>query len=136
MKNLYDGIAVCDGKGKAVVELPEWFAALNQDFRYQLTPIGAPAPNLHVAAAIRRGQFRIGGGARGLKVSWQVTGVRKDAWAKAHRITVEEDKPANDRGRYLHPEMHGRRRQRSLAHARYEAEAQRHLAGNEPDGGE
>ncbi|MGH9363480.1 MAG: hypothetical protein ACRD2T_16340, partial [Thermoanaerobaculia bacterium] len=136
MKNLYDGIAVCDAKGKAVVELPKWFEALNKDFRYQLTPIGVPAPNLHIAAGVRRGRFTIGGGARGLKVSWQVTGVRKDAWAKAHRLTVEEDKPAGDRGRFLHPEVHGRRRERSLAHARYTAEAQDHLAGKEPAGGE
>jgi len=28
-----------------------------------------------------------------MKVSWQVTGVRKDPWANASRIEVEEDKP-------------------------------------------
>jgi hypothetical protein len=35
----------------------------------------------------------------------QVTGVRQDAYAKAHRIKVEEDKPAQERGHYLHPEL-------------------------------
>lgn len=131
MKNLYDGIAVCDAKGRAVVTLPKWFETLNRDFRYQLTPIGGPAPDLHVAAGVRRGRFTIGGGVRGRKVSWQVTGVRKDAWANAHRLTVDEKKPAADRGRYLHPEVHGRRRQRTAAHARFDEQARRRLAGGE-----
>jgi hypothetical protein len=33
-------------------------------------------------------------------VSWQVTGVRQDAYAKAHRIQVEEEKPPREQGRY------------------------------------
>jgi hypothetical protein len=44
MKNLYDGVATLDGKGRAVVRLPNWFEALNAEFRYQLTAIGRPAP--------------------------------------------------------------------------------------------
>ena len=107
MKNLYDGVATCDGKGRAVVVLPKWFEALNRDFRYQLTPIGRSAPGLFVAAPIKGGRFVIGGGAAGLKVSWQVTGVRNDAWAKANRLVVENEKVGPDHGRYLHPEVHG-----------------------------
>ena len=49
MKNVYDGIVVLDRKGKAEIELPNWFGALNKDFRYQLTAIGAPGPNLYIA---------------------------------------------------------------------------------------
>ena len=50
--------------------------ALNHDFRYQLTPIAAPAPSLFVAKRIQDNRFKISGGpARGL-VSWQVPGVR------------------------------------------------------------
>ena len=37
-----------------------------------------------------------------MKVSWQVTGIRQDAFANANRIPVEEDKPARERGKYLH----------------------------------
>jgi hypothetical protein len=40
-------------------------------------------------------------------VCWQVTGVRQDKWAQAHRIPVEEDKPDDERGRFLHPDLHG-----------------------------
>ncbi|HEY9386381.1 MAG TPA: hypothetical protein VIP70_05030, partial [Nitrososphaeraceae archaeon] len=49
MKNVYDGVVVLDDKGEAEIELPDWFGALNKDFRYQLTAIGAPGPNLHIA---------------------------------------------------------------------------------------
>jgi len=107
MKNVYDGVVVLDERGEAEVALPEWFEALNRDFRYQLTCIGGAAL-VYIAEEISGNRFRIAGGTRGLKVSWQVTGIRRDAWAQAHRIPVEEDKPAEDRGRYLHPELYGK----------------------------
>ena len=52
MKNVYDGVVVLDNKGKAEIELPDWFGVLNKDFRYQLTAIGAPGPNLYIAEEI------------------------------------------------------------------------------------
>ena len=107
-KNVYDGIAVCNRRGEAVVRLPKWFEALNADFRYQLTAIGGPAPDLHVASEVTDNKFTIGGGAPGLRVSWQVTGVRQDPWAKAHPLVTEEKKARGQRGRYLHPEEHGK----------------------------
>jgi len=118
MKNVYDGTAVLDGQGRAVVELPDWFEALNRDFRYQLTPVGGPAPNLHVAAPMTSGRFMIAGGPPGLEVCWQVTGIRQDRWADANRITVEEDKPARDHGRYLHPRLYGGKPITAIAHVR------------------
>ena len=42
-----------------------------------------------------------------MKVSWQVTGIRKDPWAKAHRIEVKEDKPDKERHRYIYSELYG-----------------------------
>jgi hypothetical protein len=36
-------------------------------------------------------------------VSWQVTGVRTDPWAKANLLVVEEKKPSSERGYYLDP---------------------------------
>ena len=38
------------------------------------------------------------------KISWQVTGIRHDAYAIAHRIEIEQDKPPSERGAYLHPD--------------------------------
>lgn len=108
MMNVYNGNVVLDERGEAWVELPAWFEALNRDFRYQLTALGGPGPNLHVADEIKANRFRIAGGSPGLKVSWQVTGIRQDPYANAHRIQVEEDKPAAEAGTYLHPEVYGK----------------------------
>lgn len=109
MKNVYDGVVTLDANGEATVTLPTWFDTLNTDFRYQLTPIGAPSPNLHIAAEINNLSFTIAGGVAGMKVCWQVTGIRQDAWAKAHRIPVEQNKSASERGHYLHPDLYGQR---------------------------
>jgi hypothetical protein len=106
-KNVYDGVAQLDEDGAAWVDLPEWFEALNGDFRYQLTAVGGPAPDLHVAEEISENRFRIAGGEGGMKVCWQLTGTRKDPWAAANRFEVEQEKPEEERGRYLHPGLYG-----------------------------
>jgi hypothetical protein len=107
MMNIYNGNVTLDAKGRAVVEMPKWFEALNQEFRYQLTAIGAPGPNLYIAEEIKGNRFTIAGGAPGSKVSWQVTGIRHDPYANANRIQVEENKPAAERGTYLYPQGYG-----------------------------
>jgi hypothetical protein len=96
--------------------VPAWFDALNKDFRYQLTAIGRPGPDLHVAEEIKGNQFKIAGGKPGMKVSWQVTGVRQDAYANANRVPVEEDKPTRERGRYLNPEAFGQPRHKGIGY--------------------
>jgi hypothetical protein len=140
MKNVYDGVVVLDRKGKAEIELPNWFGILNKDFRYQLTAIGAPGPNLYIAEEIsdmatttntkyssksssssnknrnKNSRFKIAGGTSGMKVSWQVTGIRKDPWANAHRIEVEEDKSDKERGYYLHPDLYGQPEENGISH--------------------
>jgi len=92
MMNIYNGVATLSRHGDAVVKLPDWFDALNRDFRYQLTCIGGFAP-VYVAREVSGNEFKIGGGRPGMRVSWQVTGIRKDAFANEHRIPVEEEKP-------------------------------------------
>lgn len=106
MKNIYDGIAVLDKKGEAVVILPDYFEALNINFRYQLTSVGTYAP-VYIKEEIRENKFIIAGGVSYLKVSWMVTGVRKDAYALSNPIIVEEEKGLNNnyrKGQYIHPE--------------------------------
>ena len=107
MKNLYDGVATLDSTGSASITLPPWFGQVNRDFRYQLSPIGHAMPSLHVSAEIDSNAFSISGGVAGGKVSWTVTGIRRDAWANAHRIQVEQPKGGKLQGRMLHPELYG-----------------------------
>ncbi|MDX8147382.1 hypothetical protein SK854_35100 [Lentzea sp. BCCO 10_0061] len=114
MKNVYDGVVVLDDAGAAVVELPSWFEPLNTEFRYQLTAVGAAAPNLHVAEEISGGRFTVAGGPAGAKVCWQVTGVRQDAYAMANPLRVETDKQDLERGNYLHPEVYGEPAERNV----------------------
>ena len=103
MKNLYDGVVVLDANGESVIQLPDWFGALNKDFRYQLTPIGKPGMP-YVKEEIKDNKFTIAGDP-GMKVSWQVTGTRQDAYAEKHRIKVEEEKGTREgmpkKGEYL-----------------------------------
>jgi hypothetical protein len=114
MLNVYSGTATLDAKGNATIGLPGYFDALNRDVRYQLTPIGGPAPDLHVRSGVANGRFRIAGGTAGQEVSWQITGIRKDPYAEAHRIVVEEAKPKADRGLYLNPELFGQPKEKGL----------------------
>src|SRR5262249_52862 len=102
MMNIYNGVVRLDARGRAEVKLPVYFEALNQDFRYQLTAIGASAP-LYVAREISGNSFQIAGGKPGLRVSWQVTGIGEDGYGNAHRIVVEEEKPANEKDRNVEP---------------------------------
>ncbi len=104
MKNIYDGVVTLENDGNAWVELPDWFEALNQDFRYQLTPIGAPMPGLYIAQEVQNNRFEIAGGKPGMKVSWQMTGIRHDPYAEQNRILVEEKKPPAEQGTYLYPQ--------------------------------
>lgn len=116
MMNIYNGNVTTDTQGKATVVLPNYFVALNRDFRYQLIVIGQFAQAI-VAREISRNQFTIKTSKRLVKVSWQVTGIRQDAWPNAHRISVEEEKSPQDQGHYLHPELFGASEQQAIGAA-------------------
>ena len=113
MKNIYDGNVTTDENGEATVMLPDYFEALNSDFRYQLTVIGTFAQVI-VAEEIKDNRFTIKTSAPGVKVSWQVTGIRQDAWANQNRIKVEESKTEKERGFFLHPEALGKDEERGV----------------------
>lgn len=107
MKNIYDGVVTTDDRGYATVRLPEYFEALNRDFRYQLTAIRSFSRAI-VWREVEDNRFVIRTKAPRVKVSWQVTGIRRDAYAREHRIEVEPMKPKAERGRYLTPEELGK----------------------------
>jgi hypothetical protein len=114
MMNIYNGNVTLGGDGTATVTLPDWFGALNREYRYQLTAIGAPGPDLYIAQEVRDNRFVIAGGTAGMRVSWQVTGIRQDPYAEKHRIPVEERKPAAERGTYIFPELYNQPASKSV----------------------
>ena len=118
MMNVYNGNIVTDGGGNATITLPKWFEALNRDFRYQLTSIGQPA-QAWVASKVSNNSFSIKTDKPNVEVSWQVTGIRQDAWANAHRIPTEAAKAPVDRGQYLHPELFGHDGEPSIAQSHH-----------------
>jgi hypothetical protein len=112
--NIYNGNITTDIEGNATIVLPDYFEALNRDFRYQLTVIGKRA-QATVASEIENNRFTINSDQPDVKVSWQVTGIRQDASAKAFPGSVEEEKPEAERGLFLHPEHYGYPRERGIA---------------------
>ncbi|HUP19601.1 MAG TPA: hypothetical protein VM778_06580 [Gemmatimonadota bacterium] len=132
--NFYNGNVVLDGAGEAWVVLPQWLPAINRDFRYQLTPVGGPAPNLYVASELHGNRFQIAGGPPGLKVSWTLTAVRDDPWVRDHAPQVEVEKRGAELGKYLYPAGYGQPKELGLqwqAHQEAERarEATRRLEG-------
>lgn len=97
--------------------MPEWFGVLNRDFCYQLICIGGFVP-VYVAQKLTNNRFKVAGGKAGPGVSWQVTGIRQDAWANAHRIPLEQVKPEREHGSYLHPELYGAPEEKGVLWAR------------------
>jgi len=114
MMNIYNGNTRTDASGHATVALPDWFEALNRDFRYQLTVIdegdGDGFAQAKVVRGVKNNAFVIRTSVPLTAVSWQVTGIRKDPYANAHRVQVEVAKSDGERGKYLHPDAHGRPR--------------------------
>lgn len=115
MKNWYDGTITLDEFGEATVLLPDYFMALNSDYRYLVTSLSGPMPNLHLKREVRRQwflgdpSFRIAGGVPGGEVSWQVTGIRKDPFALQNPIVTEvlkDDSELVEKGEYLFPEYY------------------------------
>lgn len=104
---IYSGTTVLDGSGGATVALPGYWASVNKDPRYQLTPVGAAMPNLHIGSEVKNKQFRISGGAPNAKVTWTITGTRNDPFVRAAGIQNEMVKSPTMKGKYFHPSLYG-----------------------------
>jgi hypothetical protein len=118
--------------------LPEWFEALNRDFRYQLTVVDeADTVGFVQAKVVRKvagNRFTLRTSAPRVEVSWQVTGIRHDAIAERHRIPVEEDKPEAERGKYLYPVEQGQPAEEGVDWERSAAALERSKADGTPRG--
>ncbi len=112
MMNIYNGNVTTDGNGYATITMPDYFEALNRDFRYQLTVIDESDDMdvflwAKVVREVKGNSFTLRSSRGNLKVSWQVTGIRQDAWANKNRIPNAVVKTAADKGKLLHPEAFG-----------------------------
>lgn len=127
MMNIYNGIIVTDERGYATISMPEWFEVLNREFRYQLTVLDEDDSDSFVQAKvvgkIMDNRFTIRTSAPRIEVSWQLTGIRQDPWAEAHRIPVEQEKPEHERGKYQHPELYGQPREMRIGEVSANANA-------------
>lgn len=111
--NVYSGNVTTDSNGLAVVGLPRYFEAINRDLRYQLTVLGSFAQAI-VAAPVQNNQFTIRTDKPSVTVSWQVMGVRNDAYARARPFVAERPKTGVEVGSRLHPEVYSLPAERSL----------------------
>jgi hypothetical protein len=105
--NVFTGNVTTGASGEAAVHLPAYYSATNKDPRYQLTVVGQFAQAI-VAREIEHNTFTIRTNKPNVKISWQVTAVRNDAWSKAHPFKAVQDKPADLRGKYYYPAGYGR----------------------------
>jgi hypothetical protein len=103
--NVYNGNVTTDAKGDATVTLPPYVESLNKDFRYQLTVIGTFAQAI-VSTEVQKNTFTIKTDKPNVKVSWQVTGTRKDPYVEKHQPPAEQDKPSIEQGYYRHPDLY------------------------------
>ena len=110
---VYTGNVRTGRDGRATVRLPAYATALAGDWRYQLTPIGRFGQAI-VEREVRDGRFVIRTEHGGAKVSWSVTGLRHDAYARKHPFRAVQAKTGAERGRYLHPDLYGKPRSASV----------------------
>lgn len=113
MMNVYNGNITTDATGYATVVLPDYFEALNKDFRYQLTAVGGFS-QVYVAEKLQGNQFVIRSSEPNQEISWQITGIRQDNWANQNRIPNTVEKKAEEMGKYLHPEVFGQPAEKAI----------------------
>ena len=114
MMNVYNGNIITNANGDATITLPGYFYSLNKDFRYQLTPIGSFAQTMVATKISATNTFTIKSDKPNIEVSWQVTGVRQDAYANAHRIVDVVNKTGDEKGKYIHPELFGQAKEKGI----------------------
>lgn len=110
MATFYTGNTTTDADGYAIVSFPDWFHALNHDFRYQLTVVDETGDDFifaKVARKLENGRFTIRTSKPHVEVSWLVTGIRHDAYATHAPTQVVVEKAPEHKGKYLWPQAFG-----------------------------
>ncbi len=147
-QNFYSGNITTDAKGYAWVELPDYFAEINTNFKYQLTVVSRgkdfvqamvseeiqlppiPKEGVSVQPGIISIGFQIRTSAPNTKVSWRVEADRNDLYVRNRPPKVEIDKEGRERGTYQHPELYGLGPERGM---NYDPERARKLTKPSPE---
>lgn len=119
-QNFYVGNVVTDSKGYAWVELPDYFAEINANFKYQLTVVDGPnsGEDDFVMVKVRRkivgNRFQIRTSAPNTEVSWRVDADRNDLYVRNRKPKDVVEKEGEERGKYQHPELYGEGPERGM----------------------
>jgi predicted lipoprotein with Yx(FWY)xxD motif len=114
--NFYSGNVTTDASGKATVSLPEYFEAINKDFRYQLTVVGTFAQAI-ISKEVSNNKFEIATNQPNVKVSWEVKGVRNDAHMRKFPFVAVEEKSAAQKGKYIDPAAYNQPESKRVSYA-------------------
>ncbi len=110
-QNFYNGNVTTDSEGYAWVELPEYFAEINTNFKYILTVVDDMDSEAFVQAKISKkikdNRFQIRTSAPNVEVSWEVKADRNDQRVRYNRPTDVREKSGPEKGKYQHPEYYG-----------------------------
>lgn len=110
-QNFYSGNVTTDKNGKAWVDLPDYFAEINANFKYQLTVLDDSESDgfvqVKVGRKIQGARFLIMTSAPNVEVSWRVEADRNDRWVRQNGAPTEREKPDELKGLYQHPELYG-----------------------------
>lgn len=104
-KNIYDGELTFDKDGKATVEMPAWYNHVSANGRLMVMPQETFMPL--ATKKISEGKWEVSGGTPGGKADYFLVATRSDKWAVENHPGVEIEKPADKKGFFLHPELHG-----------------------------
>ena len=131
--NVYRGTVTLDASGEATVNLPDYFNAINTDYSYQLTAIGAAMPGLFIKEKISNNTFAIAGGVAGKEVSWTVYAERNDAYMRANPEAANDQplKTGRFEGKYMNPEFYGQAKEKGVL---YFKPFDRKFITNDPSG--
>lgn len=120
--NVYRGMIQLDATGKATVQLPDYFSAINIDYTYQLTPVGT-AQQPYVAKEIEGNSFEVGG-APNTKISWMVLAQRNDPYVQQNPEKLQNimEKTGTHQGKYLMPSLYNQPANLGLFHKEQKVE--------------
>ena len=114
--NFYRGNIILNANGEAIVELPDYFTAININYSYTLTPIGSYSDTYIAEEIDDTGKFKIAGGNPNQKISWYVYAERNDANVTMDPFykAVVVEKSSQQKGKYLNPKAHGKTKEYAL----------------------